>query len=938
MNKKKYIVLTIISVLSFILITAGVTYAFFSYIGEGSTENTVESGSIKFIYEEVNKMGNGISITDAMPVSDTEGKASNNYFDFKVTSTTSTTQSIPYEITTRVTEGSDDLSDYVKLYLTKVNGANEQQVALSMYSSLNDSTNTLVQPFGDKTLYNGEIPVGAVNYTENYRLRMWLTNDSNDGRVLDYSPVYECSDTQYTNQTDCESNNGVWNPTNNYNNQSKTFSIKINVYANGEQASQQKITTANSVGIKSLTVNDVDAYEAADNEPNYDYYKAVEDDVTQAEIEVETDNPNATITVENITNTAMNTNIRRISTVRLFDLINGDNFFKITVTSENKQLSESYILKVRVGEDAGLYASDGRQLASWGELVENGMNETTCANISTAINAVRNGETDLKVVISKNATSIAGDAFRGNSYVTSVVVSDSVTSIGYQTFMNASNLKSVKLGKNVKSLSDYAFATCPKLETINFPSSLTSIGQLAFSGDTSLTEITFSSVPSISSGAFNNCKNLTTVNLAEGLTTTPAFNNSYLGSYVTTVNLPSTLTSISNNAFSGFSKLVNVTIPNGVTSIGSSAFSSAAFTTLTIPESVTSIGSYAFSSSKLESITLPSGLTSLGGSAFRAATNLESITIPDGITALDTYTFYGCTGLKHVTLSNNLKSMSDYAFAGCTSLEEVVLPASLTSIGQLVFSGDTSIASVTVNSSSTSMGLNSFRNCSNLKTLTLVEGLTTTPSFKDTDMGSYVTTVNLPSTLTSISNNAFSGFTKLVNVTIPSGVTSIGSSAFSGAAFTTITIPSSVTTLGSYAFNGSKLESITIPSTVTNIGSYLFNGCSNLTSVSIPDAITSLPSHMFRNCTSLKNITLPSTLTSIDQYAFYSSGLESLTIPATVRSIGQLAFAGCNSLASVTFNNPNGWRTENRTLDLSDPATNATYLKSTYRSGWSKSN
>ena len=189
MNKKKYIVLTIVSVLAFILITMGVTYSFFSYIGQGSTENTVESGSINFIYEEVNKNGNGISITDALPVSDSEGKESNNYFDFKVKSSTGTTIAIPYEITARVTEGSDDLSDYVKLYLTKVNGNSEQQVALSIYSDLSDSTNALASQFNDKTLYESEIPVGASDYTENYRLRMWLNDNPTDGSVLDYSPV-----------------------------------------------------------------------------------------------------------------------------------------------------------------------------------------------------------------------------------------------------------------------------------------------------------------------------------------------------------------------------------------------------------------------------------------------------------------------------------------------------------------------------------------------------------------------------------------------------------------------------------------------------------------------------------------------------------------------------------------------------------------------------
>ncbi len=346
MNKKKYIVLTIVSVLAFILITIGVTYSFFSYIGQGSTENTVESGSINFIYEEVNKNGNGISITDAMPIPDSEGKESNNYFDFKVTSSTGTTIAIPYEITARVSEGSDNLADYVKLYLTKVNGNSEQQVALSIYDDLNDSTNTLASQFGDKTLYTDEIPVGASNYTENYRLRMWLNNDSNDGSVLDYSPVYVCSDTQYTNQTDCESNNGVWNPTEQYTNQNKTFSIKINVYANGEQASQQKIESASTTDIAGLKINNTLATENTDSTLNYDYY--VTTSMRDANnIEILTLNDGQTYTVENITEQEATT-LKQVSTSQNLNLNLGINYLKVTVTSANRQNSKIYVIRVKV--------------------------------------------------------------------------------------------------------------------------------------------------------------------------------------------------------------------------------------------------------------------------------------------------------------------------------------------------------------------------------------------------------------------------------------------------------------------------------------------------------------------------------------------------------------------------------------------------------------
>ena len=96
----------------------------------------------------------------------------------------------------------------------------------------------------------------------------------------------------------------------------------------------------------------------------------------------------------------------------------------------------------------------------------------------------------------------------------------------------------------------------------------------------------------------------------------------------------------------------------------------------------------------------------------------------------------------------------------------------------------------------------------------------------------------------------------MTSITLPSSVTSLSSGCFYGCnKLTSITIPSSVTSLGNYCFEGcSGLTSITIPSSVTSLGDYCFEGCSNLASIAIPSSITSLNFDCFKDCSGLETV------------------------------------------------------------------------------------
>ena len=122
--------------------------------------------------------------------------------------------------------------------------------------------------------------------------------------------------------------------------------------------------------------------------------------------------------------------------------------------------------------------------------------------------------------------------------------------------------------------------------------------------------------------------------------------------------------------------------------------------------------------------------------------------------------------------------------------------------------------------------------------------------------GIYYNSVNCYTSDDVIGNYAFSDCSGLTSLILPSNVTSIGYSAFYGCIrLTSLTLPSSVTSIGSSAFEGCRsLFSLTLPSSVTEIGESAFRGCSGLTSLTLPSSVTSIGKSAFEGCSGLTSI------------------------------------------------------------------------------------
>ena len=238
---------------------------------------------------------------------------------------------------------------------------------------------------------------------------------------------------------------------------------------------------------------------------------------------------------------------------------------------------------------------------------------------------------------------------------------------------------------------------------------------------------------------------------------------------------------IGAHAFSGCRSLTSLTLPSGVTSIGESAFTGCSgLTSLTLPSCITTIDDCTFyGCSGFTSLTLPSSVTSIGGSAF-----------------------YGCSGLTSLTLPSGVTSIGDYAFSGCRSLTSLTLPSSVTSsIGRWVFDGCYNLKEC-----------NYFID-SDLETYlahTHDWGYIPVDEIKYYHNGQELTKLEIPSGVDKIGSYSFYKGVNLTSLTLPSSVTTIGYSAFRGCSgLTSLTLPSSVTSIGDSAFEGcSGLTSI----------------------------------------------------------------------------------------------------------------------------------
>ena len=448
-----------------------------------------------------------------------------------------------------------------------------------------------------------------------------------------------------------------------------------------------------------------------------------------------------------------------------------------------------------------------------------------------------------------------------------------LTSVGASAFSGCRNLEPFDFPDSLKSIGSSAFSGCVKFRTVTIGPNVTSLGTSAFYGCDQLTNATVNCPGSLPNTLFGNCSNLLAVVIGDNISDLgsskdrhpfyrcPKIKTFHSGNGITTIP-DYYFNNYNGNTFTANTTLEHIELPNTITSIGQSAFSGCRntdFGQLSLPN-LAIIGVSAFSGCrKLEPFDFPDSLKSIGSSAFSGCVKFRTVTIGPNVTSLGTSAFYGCDQLTNATV-NCPRSLPNTLFGNCSNLLTVVIGDNISDLGS-------------------SKDRHPFYRCPKIKTFHVGNGITTIPDYyfynyngNTFTASSTIKRIELPDTIETIGQSAFNGCRSLTEFSIPASVTSIGNSAFSdcsGAFIGELELGPQITSLGSSAFrNCLSISSVAFDCSMSVVPSSCFSGCSGMASMTLGEQIQTIGNSSFSGCSGITNATIPKTVARIDSYAF----------------------------------------------------------------------
>lgn len=495
-------------------------------------------------------------------------------------------------------------------------------------------------------------------------------------------------------------------------------------------------------------------------------------------------------------------------------------------------------------------------------------------------------------------TGFAEGLFSGNKSIQYLTIGDGVTHIAAGAFQNCSELRSVTMGTGVRSIGADAFRGCERLRSSGlFISNLEAWCRIDLENE-------FSTPLRYSSGFFLNGERVTELVIPYGIEHigSYAFYTEGTGAYIKKIVLPASVKTIGDYAFAGWNQYETLTLGSSLTTIGDYAFSSIiwtneSLTSVDLPDSVRSIGEGAFSyCGALAHVSLPTEIVTIGRDAFARCESLTYTEYEGGYylgNARDPYIYLVKAKGSEITVPASTKVIAYDAFYAASTLQRIAVDADsavYTAVDGVLYSKDgtrllqypqgKADVAFAIPNGVTSVEAYAFYKCGKLKSLTV------------------------GATLASIGDHAFCQSVSLSDVTLGSATAFVGAYAFAECKMLKTFDLGATASVGERAFeNCVFLKSVANTERVTSFGAYAFSGCTVLEEIRLGEGLLSIPAGMLSYCNALKAVVIGDRITEIGESAFEECmQLEALTIGKGIVSIGKYAFSGCKALTTIHFN------------------------------------
>ena len=645
--------------------------------------------------------------------------------------------------------------------------------------------------------------------------------------------------------------------------------------------------------------------------------------------------------------------LRRTSDITCSNVFDSETTFKIYVMKESIEATlcgKTAENTIEMTQTAGEYVDF--ITTTKGELIVYGKDEMKNYDNTENIAPWKTTQTSISSLkIDERVTSIGNYAFNGITIMTTVLLPTTLISIGSYSFQST-GITTISIPTSVTTIGLLSFNKCSQLteikvaeentaycdvdgilfdekketiiaypigktgETYSIPENTKTIEQNAFEQSKLKTIVVPLTTERINSMAFTDCLELTNVEYPNSKIT---FNTDIFKGSNKLVTLKiygeGAMQSYPTNGHPWYEvreQITKVTFNSGITTVGEYAFEGTKGMKTIEWNDITTINNYAFTGSGIEELTITEKISSIRTMAFASCSELSTMKYPIQEIIFSADMLYSCSKFHKIEIYGD-GPMQTYThqnqpwYAVISQIDEIVIGSTIDTIGDYAFEGTEKLVSVNLQQIQ-SIGINSFAT-------------------------SGLTSIEIPTTVTTIKSNAFLNCVNLESVKYPTSVSEHNPNIFEGCSsmitltiygngemkdytsednqpwksvneqITTVTIENTVTKLGTYSFAGfNKIVEITIPTSVTTLGTHVFDGCTLLNNVKWESTeISIIPEYTFSECTSLKSFTIPSTISTIKSNAFISSGITEITIPSNVQVIESQAFKTCRDLTVLKY-------------------------------------